>query len=79
MVDADEQVAANGLRFGNQLGQLQAVAPVAGEQDDAAGERVREAAAIVRVEGQAGDVEDDRRVIELHHAVSCSTTTKLAA
>ena len=79
VVDANEQVAADRLRLGDQLGQLQAVAPVAREQDDAAGERMGETAAIVGVEGQAGDVEDDRRVGVVHGADSCSTTTKLAA
>ena len=79
VVDADEQVGADRLHLGDQLGQLEAVAPVAREQDDPAGERMGETAAIVGVEGEAGDVEDDRRVGEVHRADSCSTTTKLAA
>ena len=79
VVDADEQVGADRLHLGDQLGQLDAVAPVAREQDDAARERMGEAAPIVGVEGQAGDVEDDRGVVESHRAGSCSTTTKLAA
>ena len=79
VVDADEQVVADRLHLGDQLGQLKAVAPVAREQDDPAGERMGETAAIVGVEAEAGDVEDDRRVGEVHRADSCSTTTKLAA
>ena len=43
------------------------------------GERVGEAASIVSVEGEAGDVEDDGRMSVLHGVGSCSTTTKLAA
>ncbi len=79
VIDADEQVVADGFHLGDQLGQLKAVAPIAREQDDPAGERMGETAAIVGVEGQAGDVEDDRRMGEVHRGDSCSTTTKLAA
>ena len=66
VVDADEQVGADRLDLGDQLGELQAVAPVASEQDDPAGERMGEAAAIVGVEGEPGDVEDDRGVVVVH-------------
>jgi hypothetical protein len=38
-----------------------------------------ESAAIVGVEREAGDVEDDGCVVGFHGAGSCSTTTKLAA
>ena len=79
VVDADEQVGADRLDLGGELGELAAVAPVAREQDEAAGQRMGEAAPIVGVEGEAGDVEDDRGVIDVHRAGSCSTTTKLAA
>ena len=79
MVDADEQVRADRLRLGDELGELAAVAPVARKQDDAAGQRVREPAPVGVVESEAGDIEDDGCVTMAHRALSCSTTTKLAA
>ena len=64
-----------------ELGELPPVAPVAREQDHAAGERMREAAPVVGVEREAGDVEHHRRwVASFIVRSSCvSTTTKLAA
>ena len=66
VVDADEQVGPDRLRLGDELGELQPVAPVAREQDDAAGQRMVETAAIVGVEREAGDVEDHRRMVVFH-------------
>ena len=64
VVDADQQVGPQRLDLGDELGQLAPVLPVAREQDQAAGERVREAAAVVGVERGAGDVEHDGGVSE---------------
>ena len=63
MVDAHQQVGPDRLHLGHQLGDLLAIDPVASEQDRAARERVREAAAVVGGQLGAGDVEDDRRVV----------------
>ena len=79
MIDADQQVGADRLDLGGELGELLPIAPVAREQDQAAGERMREAAAVVGVEGEAGDVEDHRRVRVAHPRSAFSTTTKVDA
>ena len=62
VVDADHDVGPDRLDLGHQPGQLRAVLPVAAEQDQAAGERMRQAAAVVVVQRQAGDIEHDRRM-----------------
>ena len=74
MIDADQQVITQGLDLGAQLAELLAVFPVAGEQDDAAGQRVLEAAAIVLAEFETGDVDDEGGV--LGHGVVLEVTMK---
>ena len=77
VVDGDQQIGPQRLHLGSHLGQLAPVLPVAGEEDQPAGERVLDAAAIVVVQAEAGDVEDDGSVRV--HGVFVSTTTKAAA
>ena len=59
VVHADEQVLAHGLDRAGELQQLRTVAPVAGEQDDAPGERVRKAPAVVCTELRARHVQQE--------------------
>jgi hypothetical protein len=63
VVDADQQVLADGLDLGDQRGELGPVLPVAGEQDQPAGQRMGQAAAVVGAQRGAGDVEDDGAVV----------------
>ena len=80
VIDAHQHVGPQRLDLGDQLGQLPPVAPVAGEQDHPAGERMLQAAAVIGLEGEAGDVEHHRRMDRfLHRSLRVSTTTKLAA
>ena len=81
MIDADEDVGADRLDLGHELGELAPVPPVAAEQDQAARQRVAQAAAIVGVEREAGDVENKRseRVLMAHGVSRHSTTTKAVA
>ena len=58
MVHTDQQVGPHGLDVAAQRGELGAVLPVAGEQDDPGGERVLQAAAVGGGQGGASDVED---------------------
>ena len=75
VVDADQHVGAHVLDGGGELGELAPVLPVAREQDQAAGERVLQAAAVGRRQRGAGDVEHDGGVGGCSgHVVS--TTTK---
>ncbi|MNV99694.1 hypothetical protein D3C71_1950910 [compost metagenome] len=59
VVHADQQIVAHGLDAAGELQQLCAVFPVAGEQDDTAGQRVGQAAAVIDAEGGASDVKDE--------------------
>ncbi len=77
VVDADEQVGPDRLDLRGELDEGAPVGPVAREQDHAAHQRMREAAAVVGVQRGAGDVEDDGAVT--HRVSRVSTTTKLAA
>ncbi len=63
MVDANQQVIAHAFDVGAQAAQLLAVLPVAAKQNDAAGQRVLEAAAVGLAERQAGDVDDQGGVL----------------
>ena len=54
VVDADQQVGPDRLDLRGQRGELGTVGPVAGKQDQATGQRVLQAAAIVRVQPGAG-------------------------
>jgi len=58
VIDADQQIVALGLDRAREFEQLRAALPVAREQDHAARERVRKAAAVGSAERGAGDVED---------------------
>jgi hypothetical protein len=82
VVDADQQVVAQRLHGGGQFGQLPPVLPVAREQDQPAGQRVGQSAAVVGGQRRAGDVEDHRGMFG-HGALGVgslvSTTTKDAA
>ncbi|MNT23034.1 hypothetical protein D3C72_1584420 [compost metagenome] len=60
MVDADQNVVAHRADGACQRLQLRARFEIAGEQDHAAGERMRDAARVLRVELLADDVEDHR-------------------
>jgi hypothetical protein len=76
VVDGDEDVGTQRLHFGRDLGELAAVLPVAGEEDQAARERMLQAAAVVLVEAVAGNVEDDGGMVHVGDFGSlCSTTT----
>ena len=77
VVDRDEDVGSQRLDLGRHFGQLAAVLPVAGEEDQAAGQRVLQAAPVVVVQAVAGDVENDWGM--LGHGLLVSVTTKLAA
>ena len=81
VVDADQQIVADGLDLGDQPGQLGPALPVAGEQDRAAGQRMGQPAAIGGVQRRAGDVQDQGRVSAQAggDGVEVSTTTKLTA
>ena len=62
VVHADEQVAAHRLDGGGEVEQLGAAFPVAGEQDDAADQRVRQAAAVGGGERRASHVDEEGSV-----------------
>jgi hypothetical protein len=79
VIDADEQVVADRFHLGGKLGELLPVTPVAREEDEAAGERMLEAATVVAVERESGDVEDDWGVRVAHSRSTFSTTTKVDA
>ncbi len=80
VVHADQEVGPLGLDVGAQRGELLAVFPVAGEEDQTAHERVRQAAAIVGVQCGAGDVEHHGGMFGHGDSFALrSTTTKLAA
>ena len=79
VIDADQHVGSHRLDLGRELDELAPALPVAPEQDEATGQGVLQAAAVVGIERQAGDVEDDRGVAVDHRNSCCSTTTKLAA
>ena len=59
VVHANQQVGPHGLDVAAQGGELGTVLPVATEQDDTAGERVGQAAAVSRSQRGAGHVQDD--------------------
>jgi hypothetical protein len=63
VVDADQHVGPHLLDVGAERGELGAILPVAGEQDQAASQRVFEAQAVGRREAGAGDIEDDRGML----------------
>ena len=62
MVHRNQQVGADRLGLGGHGGELMAVVPVAAEQDQAAGQRMLQAAAVVGGEFGAGHVQDDGRM-----------------
>ncbi|OMP13310.1 hypothetical protein COLO4_01901 [Corchorus olitorius] len=68
VVHADQQVGFDALDIGAQLHQLLAAFPVAGEEDDAADQRMRQAPAVRVGERLAGDVDDQGCV--LGHAMN---------
>jgi len=47
MIDGDQQIGPQGLGLGRHIGQLAAVLPISGEEDQAAGERMLQASPIV--------------------------------
>jgi len=59
MVHADQEVFAHAFNLGAEVAELLAVFPVAGKQDDAASQRMPEAAAVGLVELEAGNVDDE--------------------
>ena len=58
MVHTDQQVGPHGLDVAAQRGELSAVLPVAGEQDDPGSEGVLQTATVGGGQGGASDVED---------------------
>ncbi len=60
VIDADEHIVAHGADVMRQRLQLRARLEVAREQDHAAGQRMRDAADIVRIELLAFDIEYNR-------------------
>ncbi len=75
MVDANQQVAADFLHLGAQGAELLTVFPVAGEQNNAAGQRMLEPLTISFGQREAGNVDDERRVLARgvrgHVGLSC--------
>ena len=59
MIDADQHVGPQRFDLGVQLGELAPVLPIAREEDQPAGKRMAQAAPVVVVEGEPGDVEHD--------------------
>jgi len=62
VVHADQQVAAHRLDGGGEVEQLGTAFPVAGEQDDPADQRVRQAAAVAGGERRASHVNEEGSV-----------------
>jgi hypothetical protein len=78
MVDANQQVGADGLDVGVELGHLLAVGPVAAEVDHPPHQRMHQAPTVSCAQRQTGHIKNDRGMG--HHDNSLfSTSTKLAA
>jgi hypothetical protein len=60
VVDGNQHIGADRLDLGRQRGELGAALEVAREQDQATGQRVLEAMAVVGIEHGAGHIEHDR-------------------
>ena len=59
VVDTNEQVGAQFFDVSAKLGELCAALPIAGKQNEAADQRVFEAAAVVLVKAESRDVDDE--------------------
>ena len=66
VIDADQQVRPLAFEIGAQFTELLAAFPVTGEQGDATGQRVLDAAAVVLAECQAGNIDDEGGVFGAH-------------
>jgi len=79
VVHADQDVGPLAPDGAGQLDQRVAVHPMPGKENQAAGQRVLEAAAVVAAQGGAGDVEHDRGRRVHGRGSWVSTTTNAAA
>ncbi len=77
VIDADQHILANTFDVSTQVAELAPVFPVAGEQNNAASERMFEATAVGFGQGQAGDIDDQGRV--LGHSENFEVTINLIA
>jgi len=71
VIDANEQIVTHIFYVTAQAGQLFAIAPVAGKQNDTANQRVFEALAVFGGEVQASDIDDQRSVLRHISRLRC--------